>query len=246
VNIQLYHENRKRREAEQPKVRLRCHNCLQPDFSCYCHAVSKFDPNIDFIILIHPIEQRRRIATGRMSHLCLQNSQLIVGHDFSNNKQIREIVEDPKRHCVILYPGLQSKNITPLSNEERKSLFPKDKVLTIFVIDGTWSTARSMVRSRHLNTLQRICFSPERPSNFRVRKQPKPDCISTIEAIHHTIELIGESRGFATHTREHDQLLNVFDWMVERQIEFLKSSREKYGAAANRRVRKRPERGTEC
>lgn len=128
-------------------------------------------------------------------------------------------------HSVILYPGPTSKNLTTMSDSEKETLFPKNKQLRIFVIDGTWATARKMTRqSENLKKLPRICFTPLNPSNFRVRKQPKVDCYSTIEAIHHTIELLGESQNFNVQERTHDKLLHVFDYMVERQLHFVKES----------------------
>jgi DTW domain-containing protein YfiP len=48
-----------------------------------------------------------------------------------------------------------------------------------------------------------------------VRKQPAPEFLSTIEAIHQTIDLFAEGG-----SREHDNLLTVFDQMVEFQLRF--------------------------
>jgi DTW domain-containing protein YfiP len=195
---------------------------MQPHYSCYCEHIRRFDPNMKFVILIHPIEMKRRIATGRMSHLSLEDSNLIMGHDYSENKRVNEILADSRFHPVVLYPGPTSVNLTYLEAREREDLFPQDKRLAVFVIDGTWGTARQMMnRSQNLKTLPRISFSPPAPSNFRVRKQPRPGCYSTIEAIHHTIELLGQGRGFPTETRIHDHLLHVFARMVERQLEFV-------------------------
>src|SRR4051812_16899541 len=92
-----------------------CTKCLQPDFSCYCHWLNPVDPNIDFVILIHPIEFRKRIATGRMCYLSLQRSRLLMGCDYSNNAVVNEVVNDPARHCVMLYPKGQSKNLSNMS-----------------------------------------------------------------------------------------------------------------------------------
>jgi DTW domain-containing protein YfiP len=240
LDIQRYREHRQRQSEQEPKFRELCTTCLQPKFGCYCAHVQKFNAQIDFVILIHPIEVRRRIATGRMSHLCLENSQLIMGQDYSNEPRVNQLLTDPGRYPVILYPGRQSKNMSGLSEPEKSVLFPKDKKLTIFVIDGTWATARRTMRqSKNLNPLPRICFSPATPSNFRVRKQPNPACYSTIEAIHHTIELIGASQGFDATTREHDKLLYVFDKMVELQLDFIRISESKPSALRYRRDRKR-------
>lgn len=136
------------------------------------------------------------------------------------NAQVNALIDDPANHCVMLYPGLRSKNLSMMSPGARTEEFKSNKNLTIFVIDGTWATAKKMVRqSTNLARLDKICFSPEKPSNFRVRKQPHPLYYSTIEAIHQTIELIGDSQGFKAASREHDNLLRVFDGMVERQLE---------------------------
>lgn len=240
MDVQHYLEHRQKISEEAPKYRELCPACIQPKFGCYCKYIQRFDAQIDFVILIHPVEVRRRIATGRMSYLSLENSRLIMGQDYSGSKPVNDLIADPARHCVILYPGMQSKNLTPMSQGERSGLFPQGRKLTIFVIDGTWATARRTVRqSQNLNVLPRICFSPEKPSNFRVRKQPNPACYSTIEAIHHTIELVGSSQGFDATMREHDKLLYVFDKMVELQLEFIKISEGKPGALRYRRDRRR-------
>lgn len=226
MNLQDYRQKRLEQIQQKPQIRELCTTCLQPGFSCYCPAVQTFDPAIKFAILIHPIELRRRIATGRMSHLTLQNSHLILGQDYSDNNQVNRLLADPAYYPVILYPGQRSRNVTPLSQEERTALIPRDRKLLVFVIDGTWATAKKMVRqSQNLINLPRLCFSPEKPSTFRVRKQPAPGCVSTIEAIHQFIELMGPACGFDTGTREHDKLLHVFDTMVERQLQFVETAR---------------------
>lgn len=226
---------------DQTVYREHCPVCIQPQTGCYCSYVRKFDPHISFVILIHPIEMRRRIATGRMSHLCLENSYLISGQNYSDNELVNSLIQDPGRHAVILYPGTDSRNLSVMSEDQRGQIAPSGKKLTVFVIDGTWATAKKMMReSQNLKALPQICFSPEKPSTFRVRKQPSDFCYSTIEAIHQTIELLGASQGFATAHRQHDNLLKVFEVMVERQLDYLKTSEEKNGAFNSRRNGKRP------
>jgi DTW domain-containing protein len=236
MDILTYKRKRELLLSQEPQYRRICAVCVQPDFCCYCHQVHTFDPKINFVILIHPVEVKRRIATGRMSHLCLQGSYLIKGQDYTHNALVNELINDSDYHSVILYPGSTSQNLTDVCESKKASLFPKNKKLRIFVIDGTWATARKMTRqSENLKTLPRICFTPPTPSNFRVRKQPKADCYSTIEAIHHTIELLGASQNFDTHKRSHDKLLTVFNHLVERQLEFIKESHRKNRASTYRR-----------
>jgi DTW domain-containing protein YfiP len=217
--IQAYLDARLKLEQNAPKVREYCRQCVRPEKSCYCHQIKPLDAKVQFVILIHPIEQRRRIATGRMAHLCLKDSLLIPGYDYTDNAQVNALIDDPENFPVILFPGMEAANLSVLDSKARAQFFPKDKKLVIFVIDGTWSTARTTMRVSHnLKNLTRVCFSPTKPSHFRVRQQPAPECYSTIEAIHHTIELMGDHFGFDLASREHDSLLKTFDWMVETQL----------------------------
>lgn len=225
MNLQQFLEQREERRRNAKVYRDLCVSCMQPGFSCFCSHVRAFDPKIKFVILIHPIEVKRRIATGRMSHLCLQNSELLMGQDYSRHDRVNAILQDPQNDCVILYPGPRSLNLTQAGPQEKRALFELGKTPVVFVIDGTWATAGKMIhQSRNLQTLPRVGFTPPGPSHFRVRKQPSPECYSTIEAIHHTIELLGESQAFDVPAREHDKLLFVFDKMVERQLEFIRLS----------------------
>jgi DTW domain-containing protein YfiP len=220
MNLKKFIEKRTVAAANEKKYRASCYACLQPHFSCYCEHIKKFDPEIKFVILIHPIEHKRRVATGRMSHLCLSNSELIIGSDYSNNVKVNTILNDLNYQSVVLYPGKKSFN---LSNHEASTahLFNKNKKLAIFVIDGTWATARKTMRlSSNISALSQICFTPNTASKFRVRKQPSLNCYSTIEAVHQTIEMISPHTGLDLSARPHDNLLYVFNELVERQIMF--------------------------
>lgn len=219
--LQDYLLKKQKRELEKPVYRSLCTTCMHPEFSCYCTTIETFDPKVQFVILIHPIEFQRRIATGRMSHLILKNSVLVRGHDFTEDAQVNSIIQNDKNHCTVLYPSRSSLNIS--EQENGKNIFPENKNLVVFVIDGTWATARQTMRqSQNLQQVQRICFNPKAKSNFRVRKQPNPKCLSTIEAIHEFIEVASDQFQFDKSNRSHDILLKVFDAMVEKQIECAK------------------------
>jgi len=203
-----------------------CLGCWQPQFNCYCHAIEKFDPKMEFVILIHPVESRRRIATGRMSYLSLEGSHILRGNQFANRPRLKALLAEPGYRNIILSPGETATNLTDMSDSEVCEQFSPNEKLRIFVLDGTWANVGKMYRGTpELHDLQKYFFIPDRPSNIRVRKQPSAKCYCTLEAIHHMIELVGPSQGFATTSRLHDKLLKPFEWMVERQIERIKANR---------------------
>ncbi|CAN5662959.1 hypothetical protein BH10BDE1_BH10BDE1_15390 [soil metagenome] len=199
-----------------------CWSCRQPGDACYCSRLRPFDAQIEFVVLIHKIEARRRIATGRMSSLLLKRSTLIEGDQFDSHPKVNELIARDGVHPVVLYPGPGSIDLTYTPRDELKRLAPEGQRLLVFVIDGTWATARRTMRlSKNLSRLPRVCFSPRRESQFKVRKQPAAHCLSTLEAIHETIELLGDTQGFDTASREHDHMLDIFSFMVERQRLFV-------------------------
>jgi DTW domain-containing protein YfiP len=153
-----------------------------------------------------------------MAHLCLGNSLLIEGEDFSENGPVNALLADPTIHPIILYPGPDATDLSVLSGAERRTLFPQDKIPVVFVIDGTWNSARkTMYRSQNLNKLPSIRFTPPSPSRIRVRHQPAGHCYTTIEAIHHVIDLLEPPE---MSSRPHDNLLEVLDHMVGLQLKF--------------------------
>lgn len=224
MNLNNYLLKKEMFRQQLPQYRSLCATCTQPSFSCYCHLIEPFESKISFVILIHPIEAKRRIATGRMSHLSIKDSYLIKGQNYTDTPLINDLIADTNYHPVMLYPGRNSQNLSHITFEQRQQIVPPNKKLRLFVIDGTWATARKMVRqSLNISSLPRICFSPTTPSSFRVRKQPHAGCYSTIEAIHHTIELMDNTQQ-PGQERSHDKLLKVFDYMVEKQLDFIRNS----------------------
>lgn len=204
-----------------------CWTCRQPMVFCYCSRIRRLDSGVDFVILIHPVESRRRIATGRMAHLILQDSWLIEGEDFSESEKVRRLIADPARKCVILYPGLAALDLdVPETKRSLQNVVSaREQRLTVFVIDGTWATARKMMRlSNNLRDLPMVKFQPAEESRFQVRKQPEKHCLSTIEAIHAVLDRLALSAKrdcCPSAERDCDHLLELFLEMVERQKMFV-------------------------
>ncbi len=216
----------KNKDAEH-QPRSVCWTCRQPSAACYCHRIRTVDVGVDFVILIHPLEARRRIATGRMAHLILKDSVLIEGEDFSKSTRVANLINDPARECLILYPGRAALDldVSDVRSNLQQTLRSRKKRLTIFVIDGTWATARKMMRlSENLRRLPMVKFQPKSESQFQVRKQPEKHCLSTIEAIHATIERLASSE--MQERREFDHLIELFLEMVERQKMFVPRFRD--------------------
>lgn len=209
-----YLEMKKQRQQAEDSVkgRLCCPKCFRPEKQCLCAKIHPFDPGIKIVILIHPMEAKReRVGTGRLSHLCLENSELISGIDFTENAQVNQLIADPRYYPVVLYPGKNAHNISEVPLEMKDF---NGKMPLIFVIDGTWPCAKKMMKlSKNLHLLPRMCFTPTTPSRFEIKMQPDPMCLSTIESIHF---FLGEweKNLFGTVSPKRDNLMEVFEEVV--------------------------------
>ena len=201
----------------EPRGRAFCWDCRKPKSVCYCGLVKPFAPKIEFVILIHPEEARRHIASARMAHLNLSNSHFLVGEDFSEDRRLAKLLNDESRSHWLLYPGESAIALHEdgCASEYWQTVGPSNQA-TVYVIDGTWRKVGRMVASRpELLGLRRLAFQPPHPSRFQIRKQPAAYCWSTLEAISYIIE-----RTNAAELSDANVLQNCFLSMVEQQIEF--------------------------
>ena len=179
--------------------------------------IEPFESAPPFVILIHPREAKHRLGTGRMAHRVLRNSHLLEGVDFSRNGWVNQEIENPANAPMLLFPGPEAVNLTKLQPAQRRALFGGSRTPLVFVPDGTWNTVRKMLRlSANLRQLPKICFDPLAPSAYGFRREPRPNYLSTIEAVHQVIELFGGDHHETAHRDE--RLLAPFRFMVAAQL----------------------------
>lgn len=175
-----------------------------------------------FVILMHPYEHKRvKANTGRLTHLCLRDSELHLGVGFDDHEAVQALINDPKNFPVLLYP---SRDAIDLSAQEKgdsqlstfKSQLERRR-LVVFLLDATWRLVRPMLReSLSLQRLPRIMFSGAAPSRYRIKRQPEPGCLSTLEATHELLLALNRA-GLDDYTQP-EQLLGLFERMQDFQI----------------------------
>jgi DTW domain-containing protein YfiP len=168
-----------------------------------------------FVILMHPDEHKRvRANTGRLTHLCLSESELHLGIGFDDHETVQALINDPANYPVLLYPGSESRD---LSKGELQAADLGGRRLVVFLLDATWRKVRPMLRtSLSLQRLPRIMFSNAAPSRYIIKKQPEPGCLSTLEAAHELLLALDRS-GLDAYTQP-EQLLGLFQRMQDFQI----------------------------
>ena len=175
-----------------------------------------------FVILMHPYEFKRvKANTGRLTHLCLRDSELHLGVSFDEHEAVQALIHDPKNFPVLLYPGRDAIDLSTVPQDGAQlsnlSAQLETRRLVVFLLDATWRLVRPMLRtSFSLQLLPRIMFSHAAPSRFVIKRQPEPGCLSTLEASHELLVAL-DRLGLEAYTQP-EQLLGLFQRMQDFQI----------------------------
>lgn len=179
-----------------------CPACEKPQRLCVCEAVAPVKNRVFVLILRHPQEQDRDLGTARLAVMQLENALLKTGLSWANLAKALGRPADPKRWGV-LYLGTAKSGAAgpetdvPLSLLTRKGNpapeAERDAALKslegIILLDGNWAQAKALWwRNPWLLKCRRLVLSPPHPSLYgNLRKEPRRESVSTIEAAAHTL-----------------------------------------------------------
>ncbi|HEX5661276.1 MAG TPA: tRNA-uridine aminocarboxypropyltransferase [Polyangiales bacterium] len=199
--------------------RAECERCGRPRTVCYCEAITPVPTRTRVLLLQHPREHGKAVNTARIAALALPNSELHVGVEPEDFAGLNAALSDPDRPAVILYPSSQARDL---------ATDPPLHPVTLVVIDGTWHQARKLLRKNpDLLKLPHYAFEPKAPSEYQIRREPRPEYVSTIEALACALPFLeGDHARF-------EALLAPFRRMVAMQVAF--ASRSPGGRKRERR-----------
>jgi len=198
-----------------------CPKCLKEDLLCVCDRVTPMETHHHVLILQHPQEPDKELGTARLTHLALRNSTMKIGLSWPN---LTRALGRPAVHgnWGVLYLGGQPpRGQGGQARTDRLTILAKDRKVPpveawlegLVVLDGTWSQAKTMWwRNAWLLKLKRLVLHPSRPSMYgRLRKEPRRECLSTIESVAETLDALGEDAAVGQALRSHfAELLRKF------------------------------------
>jgi DTW domain-containing protein YfiP len=199
-----------------------CYRCFWPKELCWCGSIVPMPTRTHFVFLMHPKEfKQEKAATGRLAHLCLPNSEIQMGVGFDDHDRVQALLRDPRFHCVLLYPGRESVNLSdPVGSGPAIAALGTQlaqRELVVFLLDATWALGRKMLKlSPSLQRLPRVMFTPSAPSRYVIKQQPAAGCLSTLEAVHELLAAL-TAAGLDTYPLP-TQLLSLFDRMQDFQM----------------------------
>ncbi|PKF62756.1 DTW domain-containing protein [Psychromonas sp. psych-6C06] len=181
--------------------RARCDNCLKASSACICHTIKAINNVHRLHILQDPSEEKKAIGTARILKLSLKNVQLSVGELF--NEQ-----EFDLNNCYLLFPSDEAISATQCNKQFRLN----DQSVFI-LLDGSWKKAYKLLMSNpFLQALPRVSIDADAKSNYRLRKSPRDDGLSTVEAGYYLLSQLEDD------TDKFFPLLESFEYMIDYQI----------------------------
>lgn len=189
-----------------------CLQCLKTKKACICEWITPISTEVELIILQHPTEAKRPLGTAKILSLSLVNCRTFIGENFTGHAELNTLLADEQYQHQVLFLDGTSQAISSVSNQKKQ----KQRMI---LLDGTWKKAYKMWQlSTNLHSLPKVHLDTELSGNYRVRKAPKDNALSTAEAGYHVLsQLDGESDS----TKELDKfgsILTAFDNMIEFHI----------------------------
>lgn len=211
-------------EAMSSQFRAFCYRCFRPEKLCLCPFVESVDNRTGIQILQHPRERFHPFNSARLLALSLRQCRVRVAYrNGVHSKRVACAMVLPE-NTALLYPRSDAVSLPELS------LRPSNLLL----LDGTWSQAhRLYMDNPWLAELPCVTLPQAEPSLFRIRREPKPHCLSTLEAAVRALRIVEPA------TRGLDSLLAAFVRMNEDQV---RSRRAVTRVPRRKRGRRRAER----
>lgn len=183
-----------------------CSQCGKAHKACICAGIVPLNSSVELIILQHPTEEHRPMGTARILNLSLSNCRLWVGEDFRDHSALNQLLAEPNVVHRVLYPCEHSSCV---SSEP----LPLGQKVRVILLDGTWKKVFKMWQiNTQLHHLPCLHLPQNLQGNYRIRKAPNANALSTVEAGFHLLQLWQPEQDFSP-------LLTTFTAMIDYQIQ---------------------------
>src|SRR5690606_21169198 len=183
-------------------ARRSCERCARPVAHCLCDQIQVVNNRTHVLVLQHPYDARHPLNTARLAVLGLTRAERWIGEYFP---QLESHLASAGQ-ALLLFPSEEPAQCLPADHARSA-----DTSLLI-VPDGTWRKARKIIHiNPTLNRLPRFSLPRGDRSQYRIRKAPGPEAVSTIEAIVRTLSVLEPEHDF-------HPLLKPFDVLIAQQI----------------------------
>jgi len=172
--------------------------------SCICALVPRLVTRTRLVLLVHYREARKPTNSGQLAARCVIGSRVAIVGD--RERPLPEPLVAADERAALLYPSDDAVPIAQLAGAP----------LTLIVPDGNWRQAAKMGRRvPGLAQLPRVTLDDPRPTEYRLRAEPREGGLATLEAIARALRVLEGDAGAAVEAA----LMEIFRIMVSRTLE---------------------------
>lgn len=180
-------------------ARAVCEGCQRPASVCLCSEMVHLVAPLELVIWQDPDESRHRLSTAPLLNLSIRNSRLVVGDCFEPQDLLGQHWQSD---TLLLYP---MEHQPACSHQQTCSM------QRLLLLDGTWrKVKRLLLLNPWLQQLPHMALAPQHGSRYAIRKSPRADGLSTLEAGVAAMNWLDQSEHYTP-------VLKVLDRMVELQ-----------------------------
>lgn len=178
-----------------------CPHCDRPIKTCLCESMCLLDCDYQLVIFQDPKEAKHALSSAPLLAKSIEGAHLIVGEQFDPNEIFGERWQ---QECLLVFP--HQSHIT--AAQARGAGFKY-----LILLDGTWrKVSRLMHLNSWLNELSCIAIELTNASEYQIRKSPREDGLSTIEAAVEVLNALQPEKNFSP-------ILGAFRKMIQFQID---------------------------
>lgn len=178
-----------------------CSDCERPIKTCLCSEIVQLSCDYQLIILQDPKEAKHALSSAPILAKSIIGSRLIIGEQFD---PIQILGKNWQQESLLVFPSENS-----LNSEQAQ----QQKFKYIILLDGTWrKVSRLLHLNPWLNELTSISIRASSASKYTIRKSPRDDGLSTIEAAACILNDLHNSQNYTS-------ILGAFYKMVNLQIQ---------------------------
>ena len=180
-----------------------CERCLKALPACICATIESIDNQHFLHILQDPSEEKKAIGTARILELSLQQCQISVGEIFDPSLFNLE-------NTYLLFPDESAIPASELCTTADTTINARSQFI---LLDGSWKKAYKLLMSNpFLQTLPKVVINADSKSSYRIRKSPREDGLSTVEAGYYLLSQL------ENNSEKFKPLLKSFNYMIDYQI----------------------------
>ncbi len=190
-----------------------CARCRKPPAICVCERIETHDTALSLLVLQHPQEDDAILGTVPLLAAALPKARVRVGLSWPNlEAALGDDVTVERARFAVLRPTPRPADLPPalaaaiaVVLDAKGALRASDApaIAGVIALDGTWSQAKTLYwRNPWLSRLARVSLVPREPSMYgRLRKEPRREWVSTLEAVADTLSALGEDEAVRASLR---------------------------------------------